>query len=83
MNYKKFNYFIVVDKNYKPMSFVEKYRIFCYCDSELNGRPLPCQLYTKKEALLLIDKSTETKRFKGSSIIEYFLMPVNNLPITT
>lgn len=76
MNYRKFKFYIVVDSKDKPMTFFENQ--FCYNDTEDNSRPFAIQLYTRREAMRLINKSIEFRKSLNFNIGEYVLMPIQN-----
>jgi hypothetical protein len=74
MNYKRFQYYIVVDGENRPMSFYNDQ--FCYNDTECTSRPFALSYYTLKEARKLIKKTIEFRNSNNFSIDEYFLMPI-------
>lgn len=75
MNHKRFDKFIVVDENNKPMTFFKNQ--FCYNETETNRRPFAIDLYSYKEAKQLMQVSKEFRETSGFKETEYFLMPVN------
>ncbi len=80
MNIKRYKKYIVVNEDYKPMTFQDEQ--FVFNEIHLNRNPFPVVLYTYEKATELIKLTIEYRIKNNFTLGEYYLMPVApQLPI--